>query len=147
MPAITKKTEEALAKVIKDYIIPTTVGNEGKVLKTLDGTTLSWEPIDAFPEQSENTINKVLVSDGVNATWKGIAMKSFTIYGTDNQTTIDTTSCNIDSYMQLDVYKDGIKLIEGSNNDFTYNSTNKVITLTTPLFSTDIIVLVFLVFE
>lgn len=147
MPSI-KKTEEALAKVIKEYIIPSTAGNAGKVLSTMDGTTLSWEGVDnILPAQSAETENKILVSDGVNVSWKAIKMKHFTIYATANQTTIPTSSYNIPAFMQLDVFKDGIKLIEGSDNDYTYDATNKVITLTTPLFDTDIIMLAYLVFE
>lgn len=147
MPSI-KKTEEALAKVIKEYIIPSTAGNAGKVLSTMDGSTLSWQGVDnILPAQSASTENKILVSDGVNVSWKAIKMKHFTVYAEANQTTIPTTSYNIQAFMQLDVFKDGIKLIEGAENDYTYNTTTKVITLTTPLFNTDIIMLAYLVFE
>ena len=147
MPSI-KKTEEALAKVIKEYIIPSTAGNAGKVLSTMDGSTLSWQGVDnILPAQSASTENKILVSDGVNVSWKAIKMKHFTVYAEANQTTIPTTSYNIQAFMQLDVFKDGIKLIEGAENDYTYNTNTKVITLTTPLFNTDIIMLAYLVFE
>ena len=147
MPSI-KKTEEALAKVIKEYIIPSTAGNAGKVLSTMDGSTLSWQGVDnILPAQSASTENKILVSDGVNVSWKAIKMKHFTVYAEANQTTIPTISYNVPAFMQLDVFKDGIKLIEGAENDYTYNTTTKVITLTTPLFNTDIIMLAYLVFE
>ena len=143
-----KKTEEALAKAIKEYIIPSTTGNDGKVLTTMDGVTLSWEGVDnILPTQSQSTANKILVSDGTNVSWKSIKMKHFTIYASANQTTISTSSYNIIAFMQLDVFKDGIKLIEGSDNDYTYNSATKVITLATPLLDTDIIMLAYLVFE
>ena len=146
--ATLKKTEESLAKIIKEYIIPSTVGNDGKVLTTVDGANISWEGIDTIlPTQSMETANKVLVSDGTNVSWKSISMKNFTIYGTENQTTISTASYNIRSFMQMDIFKDGIKLIEGVDNDFTFNQATNTITLNTPLFDTDIIVLVFLVFE
>lgn len=147
MPSI-KKTEEALAKVIKEYIIPSTAGNAGKVLSTMDGSTLSWQGVDnILPAQSASTENKILVSDGVDVSWRAIKMKHFTVYAEANQTTIPTTSYNIQAFMQLDVFKDGIKLIEGAENDYTYNTTTKVITLTTPLFNTDIIMLAYLIFE
>lgn len=146
--ATLKKTEESLAKIIKEYIIPSTVGNDGKVLTTVDGVNISWEGIDTLlPTQSSTTANKVLVSDGTTVSWKSISMKNFTIYGTENQTTISTASYNITSFMQMDVFKDGIKLIEGVDNDFTFDQDTNTITLSTPLFDTDIIVLVFLVFE
>ena len=148
--AILKKTEESLAKVIKDYIIPNTVGNSGKVLSN-DGTTLSWEDINTIlPAQSNETQNKVLVSNGANGvSWKSISMQTFIYYATQNEngTTIDTTSYNIDTFMEMTIFKDGLRLNEGADNDYTYNSSTKVITFTTPFLESDIFVINYLTFN
>lgn len=147
--AIIKKTEESLAKVIKDYIIPNTVGNSGKVLSN-DGTNLSWQDINTIlPTQSLTTENKVLVSNGTNVSWKSISMQSFIYYATDNVdgTTIDTSSYDIDFFMEMTIFKDGLRLYEGVDNDYTYNPTTKIITFTTPFLESDIFVINYLIFS
>ena len=58
--ATLKKTEESLAKAIKDYIIPSTRENLGKVLTVLDDETISWEAMDGLPAQSEETNKKIV---------------------------------------------------------------------------------------
>lgn len=147
--AIYKKTEESLAKVIKDYIIPSTVGNTGKVLSN-DGTNLSWEDINTIlPTQSLETENKVLVSNGTNVAWKSISMQSFVYYASENANgnTINTTSYNINFFMEMTIFKDGLRLYEGSDADYTYNPTTKVITFTTPFLESDIFVINYLIFS
>ena len=148
--ATYKKTEESLAKAIKDYIIPSTTGNDGKVLTTVDGRTISWENVDSFPAQSEATKNKVLVSTGSNGVaWKSIKMESFLFYGSENidGTTIDTTDHNIEDFIEMTIFKDGLRLNEGIDNDYTYDSLTKVITFTTPFLESDIFVINYLTFN
>ena len=148
--ATLKKTEESLAKVIKDYIIPSTRENLGKVLTVLDDETISWESVEALPVQSEETRNKVLVSNGTSGvSWKSIDMQSFIFYGSDDPdgTTIDTTSYNIDDFMEMTIYKDGLRLNYGEDNDYTYDSETKVITFATPFLESDIFVINYLTFN
>lgn len=149
MPTL-KKTEESLAKVIKDYIIPSTRENAGKVLTTLDGETISWENVDTFPEQSEATKNKVLVSTGTNGVaWKAIDMQSFVYYGSSyiGGTEIDTTEYHIDDFIEMTIFKDGLRLNSGASNDYTYDNNTKIITFSTPFLESDIIVINYLTFN
>lgn len=52
------------------YVVPSQTGNSGKYLKT-DGTTSSWQTVDALPSQTGNT-GKYLTTDGSTATWATI---------------------------------------------------------------------------
>lgn len=52
------------------YVVPSQTGNSGKYLKT-DGTTSSWQTVDALPSQTGNS-GKYLTTDGTTATWATI---------------------------------------------------------------------------
>lgn len=148
--ATLKKTEESLAKAIKDYIIPSTRENLGKVLTVLDDETISWEAMDGLPAQSEETKNKILVSNGTSGvSWKAIDMQSFIFYGSEDPegTTIDTTSYNIEDFIEMTIFKDGLRLNYGEDNDYTYNEDTKIITFATPFLESDIFVINYLIFK
>ena len=149
MPTL-KKTEESLAKVIKDYIIPSTRENAGKVLTTLDGETMSWETVDTFPAQSAETKNKVLVSTGTNGVaWRSISMQSFIFYGSSyiGGSEIDTSSYNVEDFIEMTVFKDGLRLNYGLDNDYTYDENTKKITFAVPFLESDIYVINYLTFN
>ena len=54
-------------QIVSGTALPDQATNTGKFLTT-DGTTVSWETVDALPTQTSNG-GKYLTTDGNNASW------------------------------------------------------------------------------
>ena len=72
---------------------PTQTGNSGKFLST-NGTTVSWESVDAFPTQTGNS-GKVLKTDGSDVSWDVIGNSGDVIPFGTSSSAADATQKNV----------------------------------------------------